>query len=123
MKQRLALLSGISESLRLRTLALISAHGETCVCQLAHALSVSQPRVSKHLAILRDAGLVAQRRDAQWMLYRIADLPEWAETVVKGALDGIEAEPEHRDDLHRMATAPDGPPPSKRNTLCDGHLL
>ncbi|TPJ04791.1 helix-turn-helix transcriptional regulator [Mesorhizobium sp. B2-8-1] len=114
MKQRLALLSAISEPLRLRALALISAHGEACVCQLTHALQTSQPSVSKHLAVLREAGVVAQRRDAQWMLYRIADLPDWAQTVVNGALDGIELEPEHQNDLNRMAGAPDGPSPSNR---------
>lgn len=113
MQQRLATLSALSEPLRLRLLALISEHGEACVCQLTHATQASQPSVSKHLGILRDAGLLAQRRDAQWMLYRIADLGEGAGTVLRGALEGIDSEPQHLADLARMATAPDGPPASR----------
>ena len=110
MKRRTVVFSALSESLRLRCLALMSARGEVCVCQLTHALEALQPSVSKHLAVLREAGLVEQRRAAQWILYRIADLPDWAQAVVDGALAGIEAEPQHRDDLRRMETAPDGPP-------------
>lgn len=102
--------SALSEPLRLRCLALVAAHGELCVCQLTHALEASQPSVSKHLAVLRDAGLVEQRRAAQWMLYRIADLPDWARAVLDGALLGIGAEPVHRDDQRRMETAPGCPP-------------
>lgn len=113
MHQRLATLSAVSEPLRLRILALISAHGEVCVCQLTHATQASQPSVSKHLGVLRDAGLLAQRRDAQWMLYRIAELGRGAGTMLRGALDGIETEPQHLADLARMATAPDGPPASR----------
>ena len=64
----------------------MSARGEVCVCQLTHGLEASQPSVSKHLAVLREAGLVEQRRAAQWILYRIADLPDWAQAVVDGAL-------------------------------------
>ncbi len=110
MKERTVVFSALSEPLRLRCLALMSARGEVCVCQLTHALEASQPSVSKHLAVLREAGLVEQRRAAQWILYRIADLPDWAQAVVDGALAGIEAEPQHRDDLRRMETAPGGPP-------------
>lgn len=112
MTRQAALFSALSDPLRLRCLALIDARGEACVCQLTHALEASQPKVSKHLAVLREAHLVEQRRAAQWVLYKIAKLPEWAKMVLEGALAGVAAEPLHRADLLRIAAAPDGPPPA-----------
>ena len=56
----------LSDRTRLRILMLLSAEGELCVCELTHALAIPQPKASKHLAILRAAGLVRMRRDAQW---------------------------------------------------------
>jgi ArsR family transcriptional regulator len=104
--------AALADPFRLRCLALISARGEVCVCQLTHALDAPQPRVSKHLGVLRDAGVLAQRRAGQWMLYRIADLPDWATQVIAGALASIADEPRYHADLRRIATAPEGPPPT-----------
>jgi ArsR family transcriptional regulator len=104
--------AALADPFRLRCLALISARGEVCVCQLTHALDAPQPRVSKHLGVLRDAGALVQRRAGQWMLYRIASLPDWATQVIAGALASIADEPRHHADLRRIATAPDGPPPT-----------
>lgn len=61
--------------IRLRILALLS-HGERCVCELHDALDAPQPTVSRHLAILRQAGLVRARRDASWAWYRLTDEAE-----------------------------------------------
>jgi ArsR family transcriptional regulator len=46
--------------------------GETCVCDLVSVLDVPQPKVSRHLAYLRKAGLVAARKEGLWMHYRLA---------------------------------------------------
>ena len=64
-----------SEPIRLRILALL-AHGELCVCHLHDQLAAPQPTVSRHLAILRHAGLVSARRDGQWVHYRLTDAAE-----------------------------------------------
>ena len=103
-------LLALADPLRLRSLALIAARGEVCVCQLTHALGVPQPRVSKHLLVLRDAGILVSRRSAQWVLYRLANLPHWAEMSLAGALEGVVADPQYRVDLYRIAAAPGGPP-------------
>ena len=58
---------------RLLLLCLLVAEGEMTVGRLAEALGLSQPALSQHLARLREDGLVAARRDAQSMHYRIAD--------------------------------------------------
>ncbi len=109
MEQIALFFAALADPLRLRCLALISGYGEICVCQLTHALEAPQPKVSKHLAILRAANLIEQRRAAQWVLYRLADLPAWAETALQGAIAGVGDDPLHRADLLRIATAPEGP--------------
>ncbi len=51
---------------------ILSDGQEHCVCELMRKLDVSQSRMSRHMAVLRQAGLVVDRRDAQWVRYRIA---------------------------------------------------
>ncbi|MEX2215859.1 MAG: metalloregulator ArsR/SmtB family transcription factor [Phycisphaeraceae bacterium] len=56
---------------RLRILALLRERQEICVCELMQVLNLPQAKVSRHLAYLRKAGLVAGRKDQQWMHYRL----------------------------------------------------
>jgi ArsR family transcriptional regulator len=58
---------------RLRLLSLIGAHesGEACVCDLTEPLGLSQPTVSHHLKVLREAGLVTSERRGTWVHYRL----------------------------------------------------
>jgi len=71
-------LAALSDPLRLRMMALMHREGELCVCELTHALAVPQPKASKHLAILREAGLARMRRHAQWALCSFApDADRW----------------------------------------------
>lgn len=64
-----------SEPIRVRILSLL-VHGELCVCHLHGALDAPQPTVSRHLAILRQAGLVRARRDGSWVHYTLTDTAE-----------------------------------------------
>jgi ArsR family transcriptional regulator, arsenate/arsenite/antimonite-responsive transcriptional repressor len=59
-----------SDRTRLRLLNMLRT-GETCVCDLVDVLDVPQPKVSRHLAYLRKAGLVAARKEGLWMHYRL----------------------------------------------------
>ena len=75
----------LADSTRLRSMMLIHAEGEVCVCELTFALQESQPKVSRHLAAMRDAGLVVPRREGTWMHYSLnPDLPPWALEVIGG---------------------------------------
>ncbi len=60
---------------RLRILNLLLAEKEICVCDLCEVLGLLQPKVSRHLAILRDAGLVEVRTDGRWKFYALASPP------------------------------------------------
>jgi ArsR family transcriptional regulator len=66
------LFRALGDETRLRIIALLS-HGELCVCHLEAALDLNQPNVSRHLGILRAAGVVDSRRDGTWVYYRIAE--------------------------------------------------
>ena len=65
------LFKALGDETRLRIVALLS-HGELCVCHLEDALRLSQPKVSRHLAILRLTGVVQDRREGSWVYYALA---------------------------------------------------
>ena len=68
--QAIEVLRAAAEPSRLRILALL-AHGELAVMELSHILDQSQPRVSRHLKLLTEAGLVERFPDGAWVFYRL----------------------------------------------------
>jgi ArsR family transcriptional regulator len=60
----------LADETRLEIVRLLS-HGERCVCELVGVLGAAQPRLSFHLKVLKDAGLVHDRRDGRWMYYSV----------------------------------------------------
>jgi ArsR family transcriptional regulator len=75
--------------------------GELCVCDLTQALQLSQPKISKHLAVLREYGLVQTRRDGLWMYYRYhAELPAWVLDIFDAA--GRASDPGLAEDQRRL---------------------
>ncbi len=95
----------IGDRTRLRSLALLRSEGRLCVCELVHALDVSQPKISRHLARLRAHGLVTDERRGQWVHYRLADgLPGWIEAVIAAGAEAIEeADSPAGSDQQRLA--------------------
>jgi ArsR family transcriptional regulator len=68
----------LADDNRVRMMLLIAREGELCVCELTCALDESQPKVSRHLAQLRTSGLLSDRRQGQWVYYRLhPSLPDW----------------------------------------------
>jgi len=62
---------------------LIEHENELCVCELTEALQKIQPKISRHLAQLRQCELLLDRRQGQWIFYRInPSLPGWAKSVL-----------------------------------------
>lgn len=64
------ILAAMADPTRLGAIQVIWDGGEHCVCELMDRLNASQSRMSRHMKVLRDAGLVIDRRDAQWVRYR-----------------------------------------------------
>ncbi|MDP8247644.1 MAG: metalloregulator ArsR/SmtB family transcription factor [Candidatus Tritonobacter lacicola] len=71
MRHKTALFKSLSNETRLRVLILLSRR-ELCVCEIEEALELSQSRISRHLTVLRNAGLVVDRREGTWIYYRLA---------------------------------------------------
>src|SRR4051812_27049428 len=65
----------LADRTRLRLLSLIG-EDEVCVCFFVEALKIHQPKISRHLAYLRKAGLVSSRRQGKWMHYSVTPPPE-----------------------------------------------
>lgn len=79
----------LNDETRQAIMLLVHSEGELCVCELTHALEQSQPKVSRHLAQLRNCGLLQDRREGQWVYYRVMpDLPDWALDVLTATASG-----------------------------------
>jgi ArsR family transcriptional regulator len=84
------LFSALANDTRLRCLMLLMQHDELCVCELTSAIGAAQPHISRHLAQLRELGLVSDRREGLWIHYRIhPQLPEWARAVLQATAEGV----------------------------------
>lgn len=80
----------LADPTRLRILVLLEGQEELCVCELTHALDAIQPKISRHLALLREAEVVLDRRRGQWVYYRLnPDLPDWARQVLTATAAGL----------------------------------
>ncbi|ALB64919.1 Arsenical resistance operon repressor [Cronobacter condimenti 1330] len=76
----------LADDTRLHLTLLLRAQGELCVCELSATLNLSQPKISRHLAPLRDSGLLSDRRDGKWIYYRLSPhMPAWAAAVIEQA--------------------------------------
>ncbi|CAA0080527.1 Arsenic resistance transcriptional regulator ArsR2 [Zhongshania aliphaticivorans] len=98
----------LSDETRLLSTLLIYTENELCVCELMEALDDSQPKISRHLAQLRSCGLLADRRDRQWVYYRLhPDLGSWVHEIL-ATTAGAEKErlSQALDKLHVMQCRP-----------------
>ena len=96
-----SIFDALVDSTRRRILALLATQGELCVCELTAALDEIQPKISRHLGVLKDAGLVSPRREGTWMHYRLEDsLPKWAAGLLASLSGGVV--PELKTDLKRL---------------------
>lgn len=83
----ITILAALAEPTRLEALRLVWDGREHCVCELMSELGASQSRMSRHMATLKSAGLVVDRRDAQWVRYRRAPhLPQAVIALADAAL-------------------------------------
>jgi len=104
------LFSALSNEVRLRCLMLLQLEGELCVCELTHALALSQPMMSRHLALLRSSGLVTDRRAGQWIYYQInSELDDWVQQILQiTAQQNLGVEP-FSTDLQLLKEMPNRP--------------
>jgi ArsR family transcriptional regulator, arsenate/arsenite/antimonite-responsive transcriptional repressor len=99
------LFRALADPTRLRLLNLI-ADREICVCYFVEILRTSQPKISRHLAYLRNAGIVAARREGKWMHYRLT-IPKdhAAASILRETLKHVREKPEMKRDVLRLSSA------------------
>ena len=87
MSDPLNILAALAEPTRLAAIQLLWDGQEHCVCELMERLGATQSRMSRHMAMLKTAGLVTDRRDAQWVRYRRApNMPKNVVALIEAAL-------------------------------------
>lgn len=96
------LFRALADRTRLRLLNLMG-EDEICVCFLVEGLKTNQPKISRHLAYLRRAGIVAARREGKWMHYRVAEPPdEHAARIFREVREWLRQDAEMQRDRSRL---------------------
>jgi ArsR family transcriptional regulator len=106
MRDQVRVLDAVADENRMRILKCLQVR-PACVCELVQATLMPQPRVSRHLRILRDAGLVSDARDAQWVEYSLAaaDSDSPVGRVLALVAEWLEDDPQVVEDRGRYETA------------------
>jgi ArsR family transcriptional regulator len=104
-----SLFRALGDPTRLRLLNLM-AEQEVCVCYFTEVIGAPQPKISRHLAYLRKAGIVAARREGKWMHYRLASpsSPHVA-AILKSVLEALKQDKKLQRDNQRLNRACCGP--------------
>lgn len=98
-----ALFESLADATRRRILALLLTRGELCVCDLFGVLQLPQPKVSRHLAVLRESALLVSRKQGTWVHYRLnPEMPLWAAQVLSAMADGVARLEPYRADRQQM---------------------
>ena len=103
--------AALADRTRLRLINLMGTD-ELCVCFFVEVLKTNQPKISRHLAYLRRAGLVSDRKDGKWVHYRVAEPSEPnAARVLREVLEWLKDDPEMRRDRERLVKVCCAPQP------------
>lgn len=96
------LFKALADRTRLRLINLIGGD-EICVCFFVEVLNANQPKISRHLAYLRKAGVVSSRREGKWMHYRVVDPPDaHAAKIFQEVRSSLENDPAMQRDRTRL---------------------
>jgi ArsR family transcriptional regulator len=103
------LFRALADPTRLRLINLMSEQ-EICVCYFIEVIGAPQPKISRHLAYLRRAGIVAARRDGKWMHYKLT-IPQnsHAASILRSTIEALQQDREMQRDCERLNRACCGP--------------
>lgn len=104
MKNLALVFKALADESRLRIYNILLTSGELCVCDVEETLQFTQTKVSRHLAYLKRAGLVKDRKQGLWMLYSIADLKNDEQRhLLQAIAEGLKADPVAQRDAKLLA--------------------
>jgi ArsR family transcriptional regulator len=110
MDTMISVMKAASDRNRIRILKMLQ-HKNMCVCELASVLDIKQPSVSRHLKKLKDAGIIASKKDGFWTVYFIDAANPFAEDIVTGVMKQLNDDPQVQEDLHKAEK-------TERSVLC-----
>ncbi len=125
MQELLSVFKALSEETRLRIIKLLE-HGELCVCDIVAALDMVQPKVSFHLAVLKEAGFIKDRKQGKWTHYRLDDSDLLRRFLVLSVLERISGDRVAADRgrleafLHQKSVKGKVVPMNDENRCCTG---
>jgi ArsR family transcriptional regulator len=125
MQQLLGIFKALSEETRLRIIKLLE-HGELCVCDIVAALDMVQPKVSFHLAALKEASLIKDRKQGKWTHYRLDDSDLLRRFLILSVIERIPADTVAADRkrleafLHQKPVKGKVVPMNDKNRCCTG---
>ena len=106
MRELVELHKALADETRLRIVRLLQELGELCVCDVETGLDITQSRASRHMTQLRQAGLVADRRDGTWVYYRIAEpLSPAAQSALAALRDATRTDRRTKKDIESTKAA------------------
>ncbi len=106
------LFSLLSDETRLRCLVLLQKEQQLCVCEISQILGSMQPKMSRHLALMRNSGLVSDERKGQWVYYSLnQSLPDWAKRIIDSTSANIMHEEPYSSDIKKICSL-------KKENLC-----
>ncbi len=112
MRELVKVFKALGDKNRLRILKMLQ-HKKMCVCELAAALGISQPSVSRHLSLMRDAGLVTDERNGPWIDYALCEenINPYTQAIMSHLSEWINDDPYVKGDLKKVKSM-------KREELC-----
>ncbi|MFZ5907342.1 MAG: ArsR/SmtB family transcription factor [Nitrospirota bacterium] len=102
MKDLVQIYKALSDETRLRIIKLLE-HGELCVCDIVASLDIIQPKVSFHLGVLKEAGLVKDRRVGKWIHYRLDDSEIFRRFLLLSTIEKVAGDFIHSDKMRLEA--------------------
>jgi len=94
----------LSDETRIRILVMLF-HKKLCVCELCGVLGESQPKISKHLAKLRDMGYVKDERQEQFIFYCLNNTDKVLKSILQDIMDNLESYPSLQKDMEQLDSA------------------
>lgn len=112
MRELVKVFKALADKNRLRILKMLQ-HKKMCVCELSAALGITRPSVSKHLALMKEAGLVLDERNGQWIDYRLCDehINDYAPVIQSHLSEWINDDSKIREDIRNIKKL-------NRETIC-----
>lgn len=93
----------LSDETRLRCVILLQKEKKLCVCEISRIMGSIQPKISRHLALMRKSGLLADERRGQWVYYGLnPSLPLWAKRIIEFSLENLRKKEPFSSDLKKI---------------------